>query len=61
MKLVTLKFPSLQLMAECIFKLSITHPVLDYDKYTLTAELNEKQIDDAIECEAQVLDVIGMK
>lgn len=58
MKKVTLRFPSLQLLADCLFQLGITRPVIDYDKYLLTADLTEKQLSYAQECEAQVVDII---
>lgn len=58
MKKVTLRFPSLQTLADCIFQLGIQRPVIDYDKYLLTADLTEQQIAYAKECDAEVVDLI---
>jgi hypothetical protein len=58
MKKVTLRFPSLQQLADCLFQLGITRPVIDYDKYLLTADLTDKQLSYAEECDAQVVDII---
>ena len=61
MKKVTLRFPSLQLMADCIFQLSIARPVIDYDNYILTADLSDRQIAEAVECKAEIIDVIVLE
>jgi hypothetical protein len=58
MKNVTLKFPSLQLMAECMFQLGITKPTIDYDNCLLTALLNDQQILYAKDCKAEVIEII---
>ncbi len=58
MKKVTLRFPSLQHLAECIFQLSISKPVIDYDRYFLTADLSESQIENAQECQGEVIEII---
>jgi hypothetical protein len=58
MKRVTLRFPSLQLMADCIFQVGITRPVIDYEQYLLTADLSELQIEHAKDCNAEIVDII---
>jgi hypothetical protein len=58
MKRVTLKFPSLQLLADCMFQLSISRPVIDYVNYILTAELSERQILEALDCQAEIIEQV---
>jgi hypothetical protein len=58
MKKVTLRFPSLQSLAECIFQLGLSKPVIDYDRYLLTADLTEQQVAYATECDAEIVDII---
>jgi len=58
MKKVTLRFPSLQLLAECMFQLGISKPVIDYDQYLLTADFSEQQINYAKECHAEIVEII---
>jgi hypothetical protein len=55
MKKVTLKFDSLSELSECMYQLGVTRPLLDYAKYTMTAILNEDQIEHAISCKAQIV------
>ena len=50
MKKVTLKFSSLHELSECMFQLNIPKPEIDYEKYTLRADLTDKQIAHAREC-----------
>ncbi|GAA4335537.1 hypothetical protein [Flaviaesturariibacter amylovorans] len=47
MSQVTLLFPSLADLAECMYHLSIRRPVIDYDRFTLTAELTPEQVERA--------------
>jgi hypothetical protein len=47
MKQVTLSFPSLGDLAECMFYQNVRRPLIDYDKYTFTAELTDAQIEGA--------------
>jgi hypothetical protein len=61
MKRVTLRFPSLQLLADCMFQLSITKPVIDYENFILTADLSDRQIADAVECEAEILEQVVLE
>jgi hypothetical protein len=58
MKRVTLRFPSLQLMADCMFQIGITRPVINYEQYFLTADLSEKQIEQAKDCQAEIVEII---
>lgn len=55
MKKVTLKFLSLHELSECMFQLNIAKPEIDYEKYTLVADLSEKQIQQAKDCGGIVL------
>jgi hypothetical protein len=57
MNRVTLRFPSLQLMAECMFEIGITRPVIDYNQYLVTAELTDRQIQNAKSCHAEIIDI----
>jgi hypothetical protein len=61
MQRVTLRFQTLQLLSECMFMLSIQAPVIDYEKYLLTAELTEKQVQEAVECDAEIIEQIVME
>jgi hypothetical protein len=61
MQRVTLKFQTLQLLSECMFMLSIQAPVIDYENYLLTADLTDKQVEEAVECDAQIIEQIVMK
>jgi hypothetical protein len=58
MKKVTLRFPSLQLLAECMFQLGISRPDIDYDRCLATADLTDQQVEDAKECQAEVVEII---
>jgi hypothetical protein len=58
MKKLTLRFPSLQLLADCMYQLGIQRPVIDYDRCLATADLTDQQIEDAKECQAEVVDII---
>jgi hypothetical protein len=61
MNKVTLKFPNLQLLADCLFTISITGPIIDYVNFTITATLTDKQLAEAVECKAEIISrvVIG--
>jgi hypothetical protein len=58
MKKVTLRFPTLQLLADCMFELSILNPVIDYERCLLTADLTDQQVAYAKECQAVIVDII---
>jgi hypothetical protein len=58
MQKITLKFPSLQLMAECMFQLSITNPLIDYENYTLSADLSATQLEELKECKCEIIEQI---
>jgi hypothetical protein len=55
MKKVILKFLSLHDLSECMFQLGITNPQIDYENYTLTADLSGKQIEQAKDCGGEVI------
>ncbi|RYY96383.1 MAG: hypothetical protein EOO11_13620 [Chitinophagaceae bacterium] len=50
-----LKFNNLQDLAECMFQLNVRRPLLDYDLFTMTAELSAVQVERARDFRAQVL------
>jgi hypothetical protein len=55
MKKVTLRFLTLHELSECMFQLGIARPEIDYEKYTLTAELSDKQIQHAKDCGGELI------
>jgi hypothetical protein len=55
MKKVTLQFSSLHYLAECLFQLGISRPEIDYEKFRITAELTDQQIEHAKDCHGQVI------
>jgi hypothetical protein len=57
---VTLKFPSLQLLADCLFQLAIQQPEIDYENYIVKAELTDRQIEEAKICDAEILELIAL-
>lgn len=61
LKKVTLKFPSLQLLADCMFQLAIKKPEIDYENYIVVAELTDKQLEEAQICQAEIIDQIVLK
>jgi hypothetical protein len=58
MKKVTLRFLSLHDLSECMFQLGVTKPEIDYDNYTLVADLTDKQIQQAKDCGGEVVSEI---
>jgi hypothetical protein len=44
-----------------MFQLSITKPVIDYENFILTADLSDRQIADAVECEAEILEQVVLE
>lgn len=61
LKKVTLKFPSLQLLADCLFQLAIKSPEIDYENYIVVADLTEKQLEDAQICQAEIIEQTVLK
>jgi hypothetical protein len=61
MKKVTLRFPSLQLMADCMYQLGLPNSVIDYELYQFTADLTDKQVKDAQDCDGVVVDIIVLE
>jgi hypothetical protein len=61
MKRVTLKFGSLQHLAECMFQLSIKRPEINYENFTLIAILSDEQINTAIACGGQVVESVPVE
>jgi hypothetical protein len=61
LKKVTLKFPSLQLLADCLFQLAIKSPVIDYENYTVVADLTDKQLEEAEICQAEIIEHVVLK
>ncbi|RYZ20632.1 MAG: hypothetical protein EOO16_16015 [Chitinophagaceae bacterium] len=45
MTTITLAFPSLNDLAECMFSLGLRRPVIDYDQRSFTAQLTPEQIE----------------
>ncbi len=56
-----MKFPNLQLLADCMFALGITRPIIDYVNFTLVANLTDKQLAEAVECQAEVINRVVIK
>ncbi len=50
-----MKFSSLQALGECLYKLNIDKPVIDYYEYSFKADLTQEQIDAARECGAEIM------
>jgi len=61
MKRVTLKFSSLQRMADCMYSVGITRPAIDYDLYTLTADLSDKQLEELKEFQVEMIELIVLE
>ena len=55
MQRVTLKFSSLQALGDCLYKLGVEKPAIDYYEYSFKANLTEEQIETAKDCGAEVL------
>jgi hypothetical protein len=41
-----------------MFQLGLSKPVIDYDRYLLTADLTDEQVSYAKECDAEIVDII---
>jgi hypothetical protein len=61
LKKVTLRFPSLQLLADCMFQLGVNNPEIDYEKYIVVADLTDKQLEEAAGCQAEIIDQIVLR
>jgi hypothetical protein len=56
MKQVSLQFKSLSELAECMFAMGVDKPIINYEAYILTCQLNDEQLEHAISMKAHLVE-----
>lgn len=53
---MTLKFDNLQDLADCLYHLGLNKPSINYEDYTITASLTDKQLEIAKQCRCVIIE-----